>query len=606
MKMKMTEEQIQKEKDALSELVQSMYNEMDAKEKDECDSMTPADFRASEVGKESVETFLKDTNKIGEPTKSEGEEPDEAGKDRETLYLKNLAAVESVLEAALSVYKMFKESKGECDADAFKESAQGKRAITKYMKEAEKLMAQNVQAEAEEEAKKCEEGEDEDKLNLTQEDEENLDKFTEALASFIKKEQEEEDGDSVKDESEDGEEVDKKNEDDDDPEDETKNESIFRRFAKSEEGRTALKEYAGSLRKVGFRLSEGLDKDLAKVGKQYKSVLVNTIEEAFKSSALMKSGTLNEAQGAELSALVSESVSTMADTVEEKMRAEMVDKCEAYVNAEVIPTIVKTFDEHFVPAFQNEIAENMDRYLEYTAYQIVEELSKGNLIVKSHKAKKLEAFGEKLLDLIKEELAIVPEQEDEVERLVKANEDLRNKITNEKLENVKMTEKILDLRKENYVISKLPETFSEATKEKLLGYAQDVLWEACDNMDDFKEGFDKACDDAAKCEDEFEDKEKQESRLRGKFRKHEGEDEDEPKNEGEDEDGDSGKNEDEEEPKDKQESDDPEKDKMMEAILRLGGLHEEEEPEKDEDEYEDNPDEKLQEKFRRLGKKGKK
>lgn len=610
MKTKFTEAEILKEKAALQALVQQFY---ESKKESEEEDKSHKDFTETEEGKEALEEYLADTHKVGAP-KEESDDTEE-GKLQEELYIQNRLALDGILEAANNVFALY--GKEDADAKKFMESAQGKRAVSKYLKEAAKLQAKNLQMEAENELKKDME-EDDDKeveLKISEEDEKNLEEFCEAIYDFIKKEAEEEQ--EKKDESEDDDpenknesegEDDEKKENQDDPEDETaKNESFAKRFLKSEQGINALREWTTKLKATGFRVSSKLDEALSKTGKSYKNVISGMIEEAFAKSPIMQTGLLNEAQGKEMTALISESVSEMANTVEEKIRKEMIEQCQNYINSDVLPSITETFDEKFVPDLKKEISEGVDKYLQYTALQIVEELSKGNLIVKSHKAQQLETFTEGLMTLIKDKLTIMPEQENEVERLSKKISQLREEYVTVKMENEKMANKLTAMRQENYVIANLPESFSEATKEKILGYASDVLMVECDgDFEKFKEAFDKACDEAAADEDEYEQDKKEEKSLREKFRKRESEEEPEKKDESED-DADK-KDESEDEPEKKDESDD-DKDDIMEAVMRLGGKsgksfrESEDDADDDEKKMKEDDEEKIDEKIKRLGKK---
>lgn len=67
--------------------------------------------------------------------------------------------------------------------------------------------------------------------------------------------------------------------------------------------------------------------------------------------------------------------------------------------------------------------------------------------------------------------------------------------------------RVLDLRKESYVLSRLPKDLPEGVKEDLLAFTEEVLWESCKDIDTFKEEFDKACEEAEEPMQEAEEPE---------------------------------------------------------------------------------------------------
>lgn len=610
-KTKLTEEQVAIEEKAIQNLFMAVKEAVNGLE--EGVSITSSDFRNSEKGKEAVKTFFSDTKKYLKEEeevvdKENEEEEGEEKKVDESLYFQNVANTDALVESMISVLSLYKGK--DASFDVFAESRQGDKALGKYLRATGKLAVKNQLKEAEEEMKE----EDEEPLdNVTEEEKEALEKFAEAFAKFVKEsegeagvDKKEEDDLNIT-EEDDKEEV----KEDDEPEEVTEEEdkeNIAEAFLKSDAGKTVLKECAKSFKSVSIKLGSALDKKLDKTAKTYATALSESIEAGLANSPLTKLGTLNEAQSKELSALVSESVKEMASNVTKQLKEEMVTECEEYVNAEVIPSILESFDNKYVPKMKEEMAESVDKYINYVATQIAEDLNSNGLLVKSRKSVQLEEFSESIISLIKEKLTIIPEQENEMDRLIKRNDDLKTSLTEAKVEIAKMANRITDLRKENYVISALPENLSEATKEKLLGYAQDVLWEACDDVETFKEEFDKAVDEAEAMEkDEQEELEKSES-LKKKFGKKEAEEEVCPicgksvcicdKNESEDE----------PEEKSEEEEEDNKVNEWLKAALSLGGLNEEEEDtEKNEEEddktvEEDDQEEPIEEKIKRLGK----
>lgn len=627
-KTKLDETQILIEEDALTKLFASIKEEVEKIDGEA--SYSSSDFRNSEVGKEKLQTFFKETKKYIGESEEENDQDEDKDKVEESLSLQNLVITDAIIESMISIASLYKGK--ECSFDVYAESKQGDKALNKYLKEVSKLYKKNIMKEAEEEIKT----EEEDPLdNMTEEEKEAIEKFTEAIASFI----EEEGSDKVcpkcgkepcscencKNESEGEAGTDTKTQDQlnindlkgdgaDGKEGEAGadakklSENFFKKFVMSPLGTKTLKECSKSLKSVLVKLSESkLSKTLSNTSEIYAKVLSESVEESIKKSPLVKLGTLNEAQSKELTSLVSTTLNEMTEGVTKKLKEEMIENCENYINAEVLPSIMDSFDNKYVPSLKEEMVSSVNKYINYIAEQIAEDLGSKGLLVKTKKAEQLADFTESMLALIKDKLTIIPEQEDEMVRLSKRNEELKSSLTEAKVENAKMANRITDLRKENYVISALPEKLSEATKEKLLGYAQDVLWEACDDdIEKFKEEFDKACDEAEAIEkNEEEDLEKSES-LKKKFAKKESECGDCDQKKEEDPKKDS-------EPKNEEDEKEDEKDQVNEWLkqaLSLGGINEEEDPEKvdeEEDEKVEEEDEKepIEEKFKRLGKKSK-
>ena len=611
-KTKLTEEQVAIEEKAIQNLFMAVKEAVNGLE--EGVSITSSDFRNSEKGKEAVKTFFSETKKYlkeeEEVENKENEEEEGEGEEKkvdESLYFQNVANTDALIESMISVLSLYKGK--DASFDVFSESRQGDKALGKYMRATSKLAVKNQLKEAEEEMKE----EDEEPLdNVTEEEKEALEKFAEAFAKFVKesetnatdKETNEEEEEDLKESETDA--ADKETNEEEEEDTETKN--VAEAFLKSEAGKSVLKECAKSFKSVSIKLGSALDKKLDKTSKTYATALSESIEAGLAKSPLTKLGTLNEAQTKELSALVSEAVKDMASNVTKQLKEEMISECEEYVNAEVIPSVLESFDNKYVPKMKEEMAASVDKYINYVATQIAEDLNSNGLLVKSRKSVQLEEFSEAVLSLIKEKLTIIPEQESEMDRLIKRNTDLKTSLTEAKVEIAKMANRITDLRKENYVISALPENLSEATKEKLLGYAQDVLWEACDDVETFKEEFDKAVDEAEAMEkDDQEELEKSES-LKKKFGKKEAEEEVCPicgksvcscdKHESEED----------KEETNEEEEEDNKVNEWLKAALSLGGLNEEEEPEdKNEEEEEksveeDDQEEPIDEKIKRLGK----
>jgi hypothetical protein len=209
------------------------------------------------------------------------------------------------------------------------------------------------------------------------------------------------------------------------------------------------------------------------------------------------------------------------------------------------------------------------------------------LIVKSHKYLQLEDFTTTLLKLMEEKLSIVPEQEDELERVLAKNARLRESVNEKEIEKVKMNKELFELRKANYVLANLPESLSAMKKEQLLGYVEDVLDE-CDSMPEFKKMFNEAVDSACAADKDSEEEMKEaKKRKKSKFESDDDDEDDmkeskkrkKSKFESEDDDEDEM----EEAKKSKKESEDDDEDDMMERVLRAGGIRKESDDDDEDD-----------------------
>lgn len=296
-------------------------------------------------------------------------------------------------------------------------------------------------------------------------------------------------------------------------------ESLFSLYANTKEGYEALKKWSNRINASGFKIAECIEPKLNKLATLHVKAFEDHITESLKKSPVVTMGILNESQTDEIKLLVSESVKEMADLSIASLKEDMINTCEAYLNEEVVPAILDTFDKTYVPMIKDSMTEEINDYVTYVARSIASELKDRNLIVKSRKTMQLEDFESDLLALIKDKLSIIPEQEDELKRLETRNEQLRESLQNVNIEKVKMENKVLELSMENYIISHMPESLSESYKEKLLGYADEVLMESCDNIETFKEEFDKACSEAVDAEEE--EKKASEEDSMDKFKKEE-------------------------------------------------------------------------------------
>lgn len=265
-------------------------------------------------------------------------------------------------------------------------------------------------------------------------------------------------------------------------------------YRRSSAGKAALKKHARKVAKAGYHVNKALSKKMSKVADLRREAVSESLDEAF--NEITSFGSLNEAQSANIKNLCIESVISMLEISEQKILEDVSVAYDDYVNTELMPSIFDTLDNEYIPQLKEEYEDQIDAYLHMVAEEIAEELYDNKLIVKSKKTQTLESFSGKLLDLIKEELQIIPEQEDALDVAQNTVYALRESLEEEKINTLKFKSQLAEAKKEAYVANILAEsTFAATTKEKLSSYAEDVLSD-CGTYAEFVNYFDEAVSEA--------------------------------------------------------------------------------------------------------------
>ena len=69
------------------------------------------------------------------------------------------------------------------------------------------------------------------------------------------------------------------------------------------------------------------------------------------------------------------------------------------------------------------------------------------------------------------------------------------------MDSLKVKKALIEAKRENYILTHMPQDISEAQKETLTNYASEVLAE-CSTMSEFRKGFNKACREIREYSDE--------------------------------------------------------------------------------------------------------
>ena len=146
---------------------------------------------------------------------------------------------------------------------------------------------------------------------------------------------------------------------------------------------------------------------------------------------------------------------------------DILEELDNFINEEVIPDYTQKTESYIqdevFPAMQADVSD----YLDYVIEAKLDEIMESGKIYKSAKSIQLEDFTEKLLDLIKEDLQIYPEQEDAVISLEKKVSVLEQSLYDAKVQKVKAVHSMKDLQDELWMEKNIPNDLSEAAKETL-------------------------------------------------------------------------------------------------------------------------------------------
>ena len=269
---------------------------------------------------------------------------------------------------------------------------------------------------------------------------------------------------------------------------------LAKKYRMSAAGKKAMKKYLKKSSRAGYKVDKQRSKLAKKVALFRNEAIQESLDAQFAASPIFES--LNEGESTEIKSIVFNAVSSLLDQSYEKIAEDVTSDYETYMNEEVMPEMVRIFEEYTHEIVSN-LNENVEEYIEYIAEELKNELFEKNLVVKSVRSSELEAFSESLIDLIQEKLHIIPEQEDILFKNKETIEELSNAVQEAKVETIKMKNRLEEAKREMYVLKNMPSNISELQKENLQNYVKDVLDEA-ESFEEFKSHFDKAVNEAVK------------------------------------------------------------------------------------------------------------
>lgn len=223
-----------------------------------------------------------------------------------------------------------------------------------------------------------------------------------------------------------------------------------------------------------------LAKKMSEKAKEQKEAIEESMREVLKS--VPSFGTLNEEESNTLSesfiSLLSENVDKAVVSITESLLDEMED----YKNTVIIPSynnkVNQYLSEEVIPSMEADV----DDYLDYVVNEKLDEIMESGKIYKSRDSIQLESFRDKLLNLIEENLYIVPEQEDALIAMEKRCESLTESLKTANVEKIKSRNKAVQLENELWIEKNIPDDLSDAGEEKLRLQLEDIEYTTHDEF----------------------------------------------------------------------------------------------------------------------------
>lgn len=223
-----------------------------------------------------------------------------------------------------------------------------------------------------------------------------------------------------------------------------------------------------------------LAKKMSEKAKEQKEAIEESMREVLKS--VPSFGTLNEEESNTLSesfiSLLSENVDKAIVSITESLLDEMED----YKNTVIIPSynnkVNQYLNEEVIPSMEADV----DDYLDYVVNEKLDEIMESGKIYKSRDSIQLESFRDKLLNLIEENLHIVPEQEDALIAMEKRCESLTESLKTANVEKIKARNKAVQLENELWIEKNIPDDLSDAGEEKLRLQLEDIEYTTHDEF----------------------------------------------------------------------------------------------------------------------------
>lgn len=210
---------------------------------------------------------------------------------------------------------------------------------------------------------------------------------------------------------------------------------------------------------------EKVAKKVKEIAKIRKEAVAESVKEML--SEIPSFETLEEAETEKLTESFSNLLLDKINSSVDNVTDDILEELDNFINEEVIPDYTKKTESYIMdevfPAMQADVSD----YLDYVIEAKLDEIMESGKIYKSAKSIQLEDFTEKLLDLIKEDLQIYPEQEDAVISLEKKVSMLEQSLYDAKVQKVKAVHSMKDLQDELWMEKNIPNGLSEAAKETL-------------------------------------------------------------------------------------------------------------------------------------------
>ena len=206
-------------------------------------------------------------------------------------------------------------------------------------------------------------------------------------------------------------------------------------------------------------------KKIKEIAKIRKEAVAESVKEML--SEIPSFETLEEAETEKLTESFSNLLLDKINSSVDNVTDDILEELDNFINEEVIPDYTQKTESYIMdevfPAMQADVSD----YLDYVIEAKLDEIMESGKIYKSAKSIQLEDFTEKLLDLIKEDLQIYPEQEDAVISLEKKVSVLEQSLYDAKVQKVKAVHSMKDLQDELWMEKNIPNGLSEAAKETL-------------------------------------------------------------------------------------------------------------------------------------------
>lgn len=251
--------------------------------------------------------------------------------------------------------------------------------------------------------------------------------------------------------------------------------------------RKSQQKYNRKASRAGYRVDKTRSANMKKIAKVRSEAIKESINARF--ATFTNFGGLNEDQTTELKLMAKNVIGEMIDNSIDKIVEDIDKATENYIN-EVYNKNVMDIFEQYKEEIVDGLYERTNGYLKVVADDVVNKLEGKHVFIKSPKFEMMEGFTNKLIALIKEDLKIVPEQEDALVAAREKISEISEQLEDAKIENESNKQSIIEAKKEAYMYKNMPSNLSEMKREDVIEYCKNELTEA--SYLDFKKGFDDA------------------------------------------------------------------------------------------------------------------